>query len=151
MFDFYERRKFRRILYSNGALVVLLVITIVLSRGVYNIYIKERETTRITAEKEAKLKSLAKREAALSTELNRLATDRGVEEELRQKYDVAKPGEHVIVLAEAPKDNQQPTWHMELVPQPISLASGIRADARSAFRLKRQDIAFSPSQYADIV
>ena|SRR3989338_8643047 len=109
MFDFYERRKFRRILYSNGALVVLLVITIVLSRGVYNIYIKERETTRITAEKEAKLKSLAKREAALSTELNRLATDRGVEEELRQKYDVAKPGEHVIVLVEPPKDNQQPT------------------------------------------
>lgn len=66
-------------------------------------YDKERETGLITAQKQAILDELKSREASLTAELDRLKTVRGIEQELREKYEVAKEGEKVIVLVEPPK------------------------------------------------
>ncbi|HEY4517974.1 MAG TPA: septum formation initiator family protein [Candidatus Paceibacterota bacterium] len=103
MFDFHERRKLRRYLYSPGVLLVLLVLVVFLARGVWHVYDKERETGLITAQKQAILDELKSREASLTAELDRLKTVRGIEQELREKYEVAKEGEKVIVLVEPPK------------------------------------------------
>jgi cell division protein FtsB len=47
------------------------------------------------------LSNLTAREKTLSSELYKLDTSQGVEEEIRQKYPLAKPGEEVIVLTAA--------------------------------------------------
>ena len=44
------------------------------------------------------LQNIQDREVFLNSEINRLSTDEGVEEEIRSKYSVAKPGEELIVI-----------------------------------------------------
>ena len=46
----------------------------------------------------AELKRLEARETDLKTEISRLSSERGVEEELRDRYFVAKEGERVAVI-----------------------------------------------------
>ena len=101
MFDFYERRKLRRVLYSKGAILLLAVVVVFLARAAAEVYPKEREAARRSAEQAAELSELRERERTLTAELGRLSTSRGVEAELREKYDVAKPGERVIVILDS--------------------------------------------------
>jgi cell division protein FtsB len=108
MLDLHEWRRLRRLLYSKGALVLLLFLLLMSVQGVWDIYVKERSVNRIVEEQEQELVELQRRQAALVLELNRLSTERGIEAELRQKYEVARPGEHVIVLVE-PQRNDVPT------------------------------------------
>jgi len=50
---------------------------------------------------EQELNSLNKRDDALSIELNKLSTERGLEEEIRHKFEVGKKGERLIVLVDS--------------------------------------------------
>jgi cell division protein FtsB len=50
---------------------------------------------------EAQVKDLKQREADLTAMTKRLSTDRGMEEELRHRYGVAKEGEGVIDIVAA--------------------------------------------------
>ncbi len=102
MFDLYERRRLRRFFYSNGVLVAMALVVTLLVHGVFNVYSKERETSIKADARRAELLDLLNRQASLAAELGRLETKRGVEEELRGKYNVAKPGEGLIVLVEPP-------------------------------------------------
>ena len=88
--------------------VVLLVIVAVGVRGVWGVYLKERESRQIRAEAEAKLNDLKQREAELRTDISVLRTDRGVEEELRERYDLAKDNEGVVVIVEPPAAPPEP-------------------------------------------
>ena len=106
MFDFYERRKLRAILYSKVFLLFLFLLIILLAKGAWGVYGQERETSRKTAEKAAELKDLADRHTTLVAELKQLSTERGVERELREKYEVTKEGEEMIVLVQPPKENK---------------------------------------------
>ena len=46
------------------------------------------------------LEVLSTREAALQEEIDRLSTDRGIEEEIRSKYQVGHEGEQMIVIVQ---------------------------------------------------
>ncbi|OGG47876.1 hypothetical protein A3D66_01900 [Candidatus Kaiserbacteria bacterium RIFCSPHIGHO2_02_FULL_50_9] len=105
MFDFYERRKLRHFLYSKVFLLVLFLLIILLAKGVWGVYSSERDTSRKRVEKAAELQDLLDRQMALTAELQRLSTKRGIESELRQKYEVVKEGEEMIVLVQPPKEN----------------------------------------------
>ncbi len=105
MFDFFERRKFRRLMYSKVALLCLLFVVVFLAKGVWDVYSKEREASRLVRERQAELKDIEARQTALVAELKKLSTARGIEEELRQKYEVAREGEKVIVLVDPPKED----------------------------------------------
>jgi len=64
----------------------------------WGVFEKYRETK---IKKEAvltKLRELETHRNAISKEANRLETEHGVEQELREKYNVAKEGEGVIVI-----------------------------------------------------
>lgn len=100
MIDFQQRRKFRNFFYSKITLVLLLVFVVFLGKQVYDIYTKNklsRESLSITTKDYEALKT---RERMLSLEIERLKTERGIEEEIRNKYDVAKPGEEVVVIVD---------------------------------------------------
>jgi cell division protein FtsB len=43
---------------------------------------------------------LKKREKMLSSEIERLKTKEGIEEEIRNKFNVVKPGEHLVVIVD---------------------------------------------------
>ncbi len=104
MLEFHERRKLKQFLYSKGMLVVLAALAVVLGNAVWNIYGKEREAVARRLEREAELTDLTKRSGVLAAEIERLSTARGIEEEVRKKFEVAGPGEGVIILVEPPRE-----------------------------------------------
>lgn len=56
-------------------------------------------------EAEIALANLKNKQAGLEKEIARLETDRGVEEELRRRFQVVRPGEQVLVIVD--KDNNK--------------------------------------------
>ena len=103
MLDFYEQRRVKQLLYSKLSLLVLAGVAIFLGFQVFGVWEKERITQERRAESAASLAELTEREEVLTTEIERLSTPRGVEEEIRQKFDVVHEGEEVIVLVDAPE------------------------------------------------
>lgn len=98
MREFQEKKKIRKVLYSKSFVVLLVVFVFIGARAVWGVLAKERESARNTAEAASELKKLEDRHILLSSELKRLRTDEGIEEEIRSKYSVSKPGENLIVL-----------------------------------------------------
>jgi cell division protein FtsB len=105
MFDFYEQRKIRQFLYSWPLLILLGIILVIFLRAAWGASVQERETQVIKQQRLAYLEELEAREASIQAEIDRLSTGRGIEEEIRQKFEVAKEGEKVIVIVDAPEDS----------------------------------------------
>lgn len=100
--EFQSKQKFRRFCYSKVTIFFMIVFIGLLLPGVYNIYTKNMESVK---DKEAALRQLddlQDREKSLSTKVNYEGTDRGIEGEIRGKFNVAKTGESVIVLVDTP-------------------------------------------------
>ena len=100
MLDFHEKRKLRSFLYSKPAVAVLLAIAVLLSMSVYERYQSERDMAAKRQELEGKLVALKNQAATLEEEVERLKSDRGIEEELRDRFEVAKSGEDIVIIVD---------------------------------------------------
>jgi cell division protein FtsB len=100
MLGFHEKRRVARIFYSKGSMIALLVLFGV---GVYaaaSARAMQERATEKRAELSDELMQLEGRATALEEDIVRLEDPRGIEAELRRRYDVAKEGEEVVVLIE---------------------------------------------------
>jgi len=95
-----EESPWRKILFSWPTFLVLLVIAVLLSRSVYSLYTRERATAQLLSDRRAELADVEARAAIIESKLKNLDTPRGVEEEVRSRFEVAKPGERVIVIVD---------------------------------------------------
>ena len=99
-----------------GSSVGLLFILFALVKGVWGIYQKERETYEGRERAEQELADLGEREARLQGEIARLRSPSGIEEALRQQFDMAKEGEGIIVIVDRPsKEEESETMDMRAV------------------------------------
>lgn len=98
MFDFHEKRKIRSILYSKPVIGVLFALSILLSFSVYNRYSIAEEMQHKLDAKRSELEALTVRAESLDSKVKYLEDERGIEEELRNRFDVAKEGEQVVIL-----------------------------------------------------
>ena len=100
MLPFQERKKFRKILYSKASIFVLFVILVFTVRGAWKVH-QKAEIARTERDDSARmLADLQDRNITLEASLARLKSDRGIEDEVRQKYAVARPGEEVVVVVD---------------------------------------------------
>ena len=84
--------------------ILLLIIIGFQARGVWERYIVEREMSERRSDAEETLSNLQQKKATLQEQVQYMTNERGVEEELRQNFDVALPGERVFILTgEKPK------------------------------------------------
>lgn len=98
--DLQERRRIKNFLQSPVLLFVLLITAIILVRSNYNIY-KTNQSARISRdESDRKLASLREESGRLNMELEKLGTERGREDELRNKFQITKAGEEVLVVVD---------------------------------------------------
>ncbi|MBI5798669.1 MAG: hypothetical protein HZB10_01945 [Candidatus Yonathbacteria bacterium] len=100
MIPFQERKKLRKILYSKVTILVLFLVLLAVGRGAWGVY-QKAEIAR--GERDVALRTLTdieSRTAKLETSLNRLKSEQGIEEEVRQKYMVSKLGEEVVVVVD---------------------------------------------------
>ncbi len=98
MKEFQDKRKTERRLYSKFTIVVLVIILLFLIKGTWDIYQKDRQSLNDLAISNKELADLQSRNDYLSGQVAKLETTSGQEEEIRQKFQVAKPGENVIII-----------------------------------------------------
>lgn len=100
MIPFQEREKARKIMYSKVSLLILFVVLIIVGRGAWSAH-KKAETAR--SERNIALRHITQletRNADMLASLEHFKNDSGIEEEMRQKYTVARPGEEIVVVVD---------------------------------------------------
>lgn len=105
MEDFKAKQRLRRKLYSRGSFIVLLCITVLLVRGAWGAWQKQRESGNNLDRVEQELYVARSREQELSQSIERIRTPDGVENEIRQKFSVVKPGEEIVLIVDETKNN----------------------------------------------
>jgi len=90
--------------YSRLALLVLAVVVVLLTRAAWNVYVKESESGAHARAAEEKVVGLEARRTVLEKKISALKTTEGIEAEIRSQFQVAKPGERMVVVVE-PKGN----------------------------------------------
>jgi cell division protein FtsB len=113
MRDFQGRRKWHRILRSDVFSFILLIATILLLKSVWGVYNKDSVARINMQEAEVTLANLQKKKAGLEKEIAKLNTERGVEEELRRRFQVVKPGEQVLMIVDK-NENKAPVAMKEV-------------------------------------
>ena len=112
MFDFHEKRKIRRVVYSKVFIGFLFLLTLVIGRSVYERAVVEREMALKLQGRTEELESIKTRAALLESNVEHLKNERGIEEELRNRFDVARDGEKVVViLDDVEKKDEFKTQH----------------------------------------
>jgi cell division protein FtsB len=100
MLPFQERKKFRKILYSKITIVVLGVLLLLVGRGAWNIHERAVIARAERAQMGRTVDELDSRAIELEKSLTSLRGSRGVEEEVRRRYMVARPEEDVVVIVD---------------------------------------------------
>jgi cell division protein FtsB len=98
MHEFQQKKKIRKILYSPVVLILLLIITIFVIKGAWNVYEKDKLSAQNLKREKNELSKLLEREKNLAASLNYLKTDQGVENEIRTKFRAIKEGEKIAVI-----------------------------------------------------
>lgn len=100
--EFTDKQKIRKICYSKVTIAILLFFVVMMIPGVYGIYKKVAESSKDRKSAERELADLESREKMLLEKVERGNSERGQEEQIREKFNVAKEGESVIILVEKP-------------------------------------------------
>jgi len=116
---FGKQNKYKKALYSKVTIVGLLILVIFLGRSVLERLHIEREMAGRAAHTEAELNELTQRKDDLKERVEYLEGERGVEEEIRKNFDVAKEGEQVVILmgegkeevVEEPQEQEVVKWY----------------------------------------
>src|SRR3989344_6389174 len=95
-----QRQNAVRLFLRRLGMLALLGLIAVSVSGVWGVYKKERESAELRAQVERERADLIARQALLESDLDRLKTDRGIEEALREQYALAENGEQLIVIVD---------------------------------------------------
>lgn len=95
--------------HSPIALLILFLILVLFVYNMVDLIEKERNTSRNKAVQLNKLEELKSRESSLIRDIDKLKSDDGVEASIRDKFQVAKPGEKAVIIIDEnkPKDFNQ--------------------------------------------
>jgi cell division protein FtsB len=107
MLNFYEKRKLQSILFSKPFLVFLCIPVGFLSFVAWNAYTTAEGARMRRLELTAELGGLKEHAELLERDLALLDDPRGIEAELRKRYEVGKEGEELIILVEEEKPPEQ--------------------------------------------
>lgn len=85
-------------MYSKFSVALLVIATVAVGVSAYERYTVEREMAERRNEREAELRELQLRAEALGAKVEELQNERGLEAEIRSRFDVAKEGEQVVII-----------------------------------------------------
>lgn len=124
MFDFHQKRKLRAVLNSPITQGIILSLALLVGWSAYVRFdiAMEMRDRRIQAELQAE--ALQARKESLEKQVEYLSSERGIEAEMRRQFDVALPGEQVVViiddkekgpevkpLSTSTKSEEGPAWY----------------------------------------
>jgi cell division protein FtsB len=100
MRELQEKQRTKERLYSMPVLVILGIVVIFLLRGTYQVLQKDVTSANSVKEMEAKVAQLTDRQEQLKRNIDKLSTDDGIDAEIKDKFSVSKPGEHVAIIVD---------------------------------------------------
>ena len=106
MRNFQEKKGWRNVMQSKPALVLLGIVVLAFAWSVVGLVGKMRETVKNKTIVEDKIAELQQTKEKLSADIEKLKTEKGVEESIREKFGWVKEGEGVIVVVEDNSSNQ---------------------------------------------
>ncbi|MEN9921972.1 MAG: hypothetical protein RL097_248 [Candidatus Parcubacteria bacterium] len=107
MFDFHQKRKLRTIINAPITLWVILILTVIVGWSAYVRFdiAMEMRDRRIEAEKQTA--ALIQQKEVLEKRVEYLSSERGMEAEMRRQFDIALPGEQVVVIVDSEEQEQE--------------------------------------------
>lgn len=106
MREFQRKRKIWRFLYSRFTFLILLIVLALLVQALWGAFGRERENKANLLRAREELAALEARAASLEEKLARLKSPEGVEAEIREQFQVAKPGEKMVVVVPDTGENE---------------------------------------------
>lgn len=104
MFDFYQKRKLRTVINSPITQGVILTLALMVGWSAYVRYDIAMEMRDRREQAEQQATALEARKEALEAKVEYLQSERGIEAEMRRQFDIALPGEQVVVIVEEDSD-----------------------------------------------
>lgn len=95
---FGKKRSYTDYLYTKPSIAVVGILCLLLSFAVFDRYTIERDMSARQIGAEQELQELQDRKEQLKDKVEYLEGERGIEEEIRKHFDVAKEGEQVVIL-----------------------------------------------------
>lgn len=126
MKDFQQRKKVRRMAASRAAFLALIIVAVLLIRGAYGVFLKERETSQDLVKTKESLAAADARSQELTLSIETLKTEQGLEKEIRDRFSVAKSGEEIVLIID-------PKVEEKLVQEEASLWIRIRDWFKNVF------------------
>jgi cell division protein FtsB len=118
MLQFYQKRSLRGFFRSWGFVGVLAAACFLMVWAVYDRYTIAQEMSEKRVEAESGLAELQARKAAIEDKVKYLGSERGVEAEMRRNFDVAQPGEQVVIIVDPKKSEGSDTPSTPPPPPP---------------------------------
>jgi len=84
--------------------VLLIILIFWAGSGAWNEYKKNSIIKKTHKEAQLELQTLILRQEELNKKLDLFSTERGVEEELRTKFQIVKPGEKAVIIVDGKSD-----------------------------------------------
>lgn len=98
MFDFRQKRKIKNIMSSRITQTILLLVTFFVLLSTYSRYLIARDMSDRRTAAEAEIGSLRDRQINLEQEVKYLTNERGIEAEMRRKFDIVREGEKLVII-----------------------------------------------------
>src|SRR3989344_5632296 len=100
MRNFQRKRRFENIMRSKPVLALLIILAFFFAWGMIDFMDKMVITAENRKIAENKVRELEEDKEKLSANIAKLKTESGIEETIREKFGLVKPGEDVIIIVE---------------------------------------------------
>jgi len=100
MREFQERRLLRKVVFSRLTCVFLAIVLIFFGYSAAKIYLRLRRAASANKLIEKQIAGFKIKKAELEANISRLESESGIEEEIRNKFPVQKPGEKAVIIIE---------------------------------------------------
>ena len=107
MRSFQEKKRWRNLAQSWPALALLCVLALFFAWSVFGFWGKMEGTKKNRQLAEEKVAELEDKKARLSADIEKLSTEEGIEENIREKFGLAREGEGVIIIADDEKEAKE--------------------------------------------
>ncbi|MCX6756097.1 MAG: hypothetical protein NTX85_02050 [Candidatus Nomurabacteria bacterium] len=105
----FKRKSTNTFWHSPLSLIVLFLILVIFSFNMVGLFKKERETANTKSLVLDKVGRLEDREKSLNSSIEKLKTEKGTEDVIREKYQVVKPGEKMLIIVDPNDTNTAPS------------------------------------------
>jgi cell division protein FtsB len=103
MRDFQEKRRVREFFASRAVVVVLFLLVVSMGLATFRALMQSWEVERERQAIASRVEDLIRKKGSLSDKLDDLETGKGIEREARERLNLRRPGEELVIIQDHKK------------------------------------------------